>query len=82
MRLPTPSPASPQHRQEQFKLAARGLQILALVVLVVVFAGPALSPVLSTSPGQQLIGALLAVTLVGLGFVLLGRMPVDTRLSN
>lgn len=77
MRLPTPPPVTPLHRQEQLKLAARGLSILAVFVLVAVLAGPMLNPALTATPGQQLGGVLLAVALFGLGLMLLGRIPVD-----
>ncbi len=82
MRLPTPPPATPRHRQEQLKLAARGLRTLAVIVLVAVFAGPMLSPAFVVSPGQQLTGVLLAAALFGLGLMLLGRMPADDNPSE
>ncbi len=79
MRLPPPPPASPRHRQEQIKLAARGLQTLAVIVLVVVLAGPALSPALAASRCQQLVGVLLAGALIGLGLMLLRYMPIESK---
>ncbi len=82
MKLPTPPPAKPRHRQEQLKVAAQELRTLAVFVLVVVLAGPTLSPALAASPGQQLIGVLLAATLFGLGLMLLGRMPIDDDASE
>ncbi len=82
MKLPTLPPATPRHRQEQLKLAARGLRTLAVIVLVVALAGPALSPALAASPGQRLIGVLLAAVLLGLGLILLGRMPVEDGASE
>ncbi len=82
MRLPTLPPATPQHRQEQLKLAARGLQTIAVLVLVAVLAGPTLSPALAASPGQKLAGVLLAVALIGLGLMLLGRIPIETKTSS
>ncbi len=77
MRLPPLPPATPRHRQEQLKLAARGLRTLAVFVLVAVLAGPMLSPAFVASPGQQIIGVLLAAALFGLGLVLLGHMPLE-----
>ncbi len=50
MRSPPPPPATPRHRQEQLKLAARGLRTLAVFVLVAVLAGPMLSSALIASP--------------------------------
>ncbi len=82
MRLPPLPPASPRHRQEQIKLAARGLQTLAVIVLVVVLAGPALSPALAASRGQQLVGVLLAVALIGLGLMLLRYTPIEVKRSD
>lgn len=79
MRLPPLPPASPRHRQEQIKLAARGLQTLAVIVLVVVLAGSALSPALAASRGQQLAGVLLAVALIGLGLIMLRYMPIEIK---
>ena len=77
MRLPDKPPLSPKHREERLKLAANGLQNLALAL----FAGVLIAPVLNPALIAPLPVRLAAVALAGLA-VLVARRRANTKASK
>ena len=73
---PTLPPRSPRHREERLKLAAGGLQNLALAVFATVLIAPVVNPNLLATP-RVAIGAVLCGSVAeGLAFILLRYIPV------
>ena len=81
MRLPDKPPLSPKHREERLKLAANGLQNLALALFAGVLIAPVLNPALIAPLPVRLAAVALAGLAVLVAFILLRYIPVapDTK---
>lgn len=81
MRLPDKPPLSPKHREERLKLAANGLQNLALALFAGVLIAPVLNPALVAPLPVRLAAVALAGLAVLVAFILLRYIPVtpDTK---
>lgn len=81
MRLPDKPPLSPKHREERLKLAANGLQNLALALFASVLIAPVLNPALIAPLPVRLAAVALAGLAVLVAFILLRYIPVtpDTK---
>lgn len=75
MRLPPKPLHAPKHREERLKLAASGLQALALTLFGAVLIAPALNPSLTAPLWERAAAMLLIGAAETLAFFLLRYIP-------
>ena len=78
MRLPPKPPHAPKHSEERLKLAASGLQALALTLFAAVLIAPLLNTSLTAPLWAKVATAVVASMAEGLAFRLLGYIPTTT----
>ena len=76
MRLPEVPPRKAKHTEEQLKLAANGLQALALTLFAAVVVAPSFNPQLAAANWVTVVFALSASAAETLAFFLLRYVPV------
>ena len=77
MKLPERPPTQPKHIEERLKLAANGLQALALAIIVAVVLAPQLNASLDAPLWAEIGAGGLAGLVELFAFVLLGYIPVQ-----
>ena len=76
MRLPEVPPRKAKHTEEQLKLAANGLQALALTLFAAVVVAPSFNPQLAAANWVTVVFALGASAAETMAFFLLRYIPV------
>lgn len=76
MHLPRLPPRSPKHREERLKLAASGLQTLALTLFAAVLIAPLVNTSLAAPFWVKLLTSFIASVAEGVAFILLRYIPV------
>jgi len=75
MRLPAKPPHAPKHREERLKLAASGLQALALTLFGAVLIAPLVNPSLGAPLWIKFLISCAASVAEGVAFILLRYIP-------
>lgn len=75
MKLPSRPPASPKHTEERLKLAASGLQALALTVFATIVIAPLLNAAMAVPTWVGLLGFGFAGSAEVSAFLLLRYIP-------
>ena len=75
MRLPPKPPHAPKHREERLKLAASGLQTLALTLFAAVLIAPLVNPSLGAPLWIKFLTSFAASVAEGVAFILLRYIP-------
>jgi len=75
MKLPSPPPVSPKHIEERLKLAATGLQNLALMIFATVVIAPLLNPAMAVSTWVAMLAFGVAGAAEVSAFLLLRYIP-------
>ena len=78
MRLPRKPPLAPKHREERLKLAASGLQALALALFGAVLIAPAFNAQLAAPVWVKLALSAIASVAEGLAFFVLRYIPAKS----